>query len=305
MSSQSLATSGTSLVPVFLGQIGGTPAYVCDGRDLHAFLENGDLFANWIKSRIEKYSFEEHQDFVLVLENPKIKKGRGGDRRSKDYHLSLDMAKELSMVENNEKGRQVRRYFIEMEKKALADARQPALASEPTSLLLSEQQTLSEIIHAKAHTAPDDLFRKAVSEIWSRFKNKFRVPRYADLPRDQLTDAILYVNAMELRCVKRIGTEAPPKPDIDPYQFPLDFWQPGNRKGSTGWLTWDELTRVEPMNRPLSGLLARLTRDGHDVEGARAEYLAMRLLLESMHWTIADIATRVNAMASRGLNIAF
>lgn len=79
------------------------------------------------------------------------------------------------------------------------------------TLLLSEQQTLSEIIHAKAHTAPDDQYRKAVSEIWSRFKNKFRVPRYADLPRDQLTDAILYINAMELRGVKRLpGDNAPP-----------------------------------------------------------------------------------------------
>lgn len=79
-----------------------------------------------------------------------------------------------------------------------------------TTLLLSEQQTLSEIIHAKARTAPDALYRKAVSEIWSRFKNKFRVPRYADLPRDQLTDAILYVNALELRCMKRLEADGTP-----------------------------------------------------------------------------------------------
>ena len=65
------------------------------------------------------------------------------------------------------------------------------------TLLISEQQILSELIHAKAHTAPDALYRKAVSEIWSRFKNKFRVPRYADLPREQLTDAILCVNALD------------------------------------------------------------------------------------------------------------
>ncbi len=83
-------------------------------------------------------------------------------------------------------------------------------ATPDQTLLLSEQQTLSELIHAKARTAPDPLYRKAVSEIWSRFKNKFRVPRYADLPRDQLTDAILYVNALELRCTKRLADDSNP-----------------------------------------------------------------------------------------------
>lgn len=89
---------------------------------------------------------------------------------------------------------------------------------DPTAaqtLLLSEQQTLSELIHAKARTAPDALYRKAVSEIWSRFKNQFRVPRYADLPRDQLTDAILYVNALELHCVQRL--EANSHPPLPPF----------------------------------------------------------------------------------------
>ena len=49
----------------------------------------------------------------------------------------------------------------------------------------------------------------------SRFKNKFRVPRYADLPRDQLTDAILYVNALELHCTKRL--EADRHPPLPPF----------------------------------------------------------------------------------------
>ncbi|WP_295386324.1 antA/AntB antirepressor family protein, partial [uncultured Thiodictyon sp.] len=48
-------SAGTQLVPVFHGEIGGVPAQVCDARTLHAFLQNGDLFANWIKDRITKY----------------------------------------------------------------------------------------------------------------------------------------------------------------------------------------------------------------------------------------------------------
>lgn len=93
------------------------------------------------------------------------------------------------------------------------------------TLLFSEQQTLSEIIHAKARTVPDPLlYRKAVSEIWSRFKNKFRVPRYADLPRDQLTDAILYVNALDLHCVKRLEADShPPLPPFLQGEFGARF----------------------------------------------------------------------------------
>lgn len=186
-------------IHVFLGQIGGVPAHVCDARELHAYLQNGDLFANWIKARIEKYGFEENQDFALVLENSKTKTGRGGDRRSKNYHLSLDMAKELSMVENNDKGREARRYFIQKEREALAAAGQNIPSSHADPLLPSEQQTLMEVAHRRLADLHDSLHGKAMAEIWSRVHRKFRVAKYSQLPRTQLTDAILYITKMDLR----------------------------------------------------------------------------------------------------------
>ena len=85
-----------------------------NARELHAFLGNGDMFANWIKNRIEKYGFVENQDFLSFLET--TKKPSGG-RPSREYYITLDMAKQLTMVENNDKGKQARRYFIECEKK--------------------------------------------------------------------------------------------------------------------------------------------------------------------------------------------
>ncbi len=118
------------LIPVVVGQIGDSPAQVCDGRTLHAFLQNGDLFANWIRARIEKYGFVQDQDFAIALESTKAK--RGGHNRV-DYYLSLDMAKELCMVENNPRGREARRYFIAMERQALAAAAGPLpVAPAPT-----------------------------------------------------------------------------------------------------------------------------------------------------------------------------
>jgi len=96
--------------------IGKDAIPTCNARDLHEFLESKAQFADWIKDRIEQYGFEEGKDYVTIAsENSEAK--RGGHNR-KDYHLSLDMAKELSMVERTEKGKQARQYFIECERQA-------------------------------------------------------------------------------------------------------------------------------------------------------------------------------------------
>ena len=81
-------------------------------RELHEFLESKQEFTNWFKNRIEKYGFLENEDFMTIL-------SKSGGRPQTNYILKIDMAKELSMVEANEKGSQARRYFIECEKKAL------------------------------------------------------------------------------------------------------------------------------------------------------------------------------------------
>ncbi len=104
------------LIPVFNGTIANETTLLVNARDLHTFLGVGKRFASWITERIAEYGFVENQDYILVSPNREIK-GRGGDRRSKDYHLTLDTAKETAMVERNEKGRQIRRYFIECEKR--------------------------------------------------------------------------------------------------------------------------------------------------------------------------------------------
>lgn len=109
-----------SLIPVLEGEIGGIVQPVVNARELHKWLKSGEMFAHWIKARISKYDFIENEDFSLVWENPQIKKtGRGGNRRSREYILTLDMAKELSMVENNDQGKKARRYFIQCERAIL------------------------------------------------------------------------------------------------------------------------------------------------------------------------------------------
>ena len=80
---------------------------------LHAFLESKQQFQDWIKNRINKYGFVENQDFVSFH---KIMKRETGATRVTEYALTIGMAKELSMVENNKKGKIARQYFIRCEK---------------------------------------------------------------------------------------------------------------------------------------------------------------------------------------------
>ena len=85
-----------------------------NARDLHIFLESKQQFADWIKNRIRQYGFIENQDYQVfhnLMNNP------NGGRPTTEFALSIDMAKELSMVEGNEKGKEARRYFIACEKR--------------------------------------------------------------------------------------------------------------------------------------------------------------------------------------------
>ncbi|HED6174695.1 TPA: antA/AntB antirepressor family protein [Campylobacter coli] len=81
-----------------------------NAREIFQFLNSLQDYSNWIKNRISHYNFIENQDYIIEIVYTK-------GRPRKEYYVTLDMAKELCMVENNEKGRQARRYFIECEKR--------------------------------------------------------------------------------------------------------------------------------------------------------------------------------------------
>lgn len=103
----------SELIPIH-EQNGGRQAVM--GRDLHQFLEVTTRYNDWIARLIERYQFEESIDYVLKSEYVTGMNGRKYEQAS--HILSMDMAKEVSMVQNNDKGRQARRYFIECERRA-------------------------------------------------------------------------------------------------------------------------------------------------------------------------------------------
>ncbi len=103
--------------------ISGRQEMTINARDLHAFLAVGKDFSNWIKCRIQQFGFIENQDFVCIedLSSPNLASSKSRQRRIKEYHLTIGMAKELSMVERTPKGKEARQYFIECERR-LTDA---------------------------------------------------------------------------------------------------------------------------------------------------------------------------------------
>lgn len=82
-------------------------------RELHDFLEIGKDFSSWIKVQIDRCDFIENIDYQSFTQ--KGEREIGGTIRI-EYALTLDAAKEISMMSQSEKGKQARRYFIECEK---------------------------------------------------------------------------------------------------------------------------------------------------------------------------------------------
>ena len=114
------------LIKVSLTTFGNDEVNSINARDLHGFLESKQDFSTWIKNRINQYCFVEGVDFIPFHNS--VERAIGGAVRI-EYHLTIDMAKELSMVERNEKGKQARQYFIECERRLRA----------PVAMTLEEQ----------------------------------------------------------------------------------------------------------------------------------------------------------------------
>lgn len=78
-------------------------------RELHDFLEVGADFRHWFP-RMCEYGFEEGKDFRTFLTES------SGGRPAQDAEITIDMAKELCMLQRNDKGKQARQYFLQLER---------------------------------------------------------------------------------------------------------------------------------------------------------------------------------------------
>ena len=87
---------------------------IVSGRQLHEALGVNSNYTTWF-DRMTEYGFTENEDYVL-LSNFGNQTGRGGHNKV-DHIIKLDMAKEIAMIQRTDKGKEVRQYFIQVEKK--------------------------------------------------------------------------------------------------------------------------------------------------------------------------------------------
>ncbi|OZS74802.1 phage antirepressor Ant [Providencia rettgeri] len=114
-----LTSTFDNLIPVIDSNINGKRTQTVSSRKLHSFLKVGRDYTSWIKGRIKQYGFIEDIDYFIVenLSSPKRGSAKFRQQIEHDYIVSLNMGKELSMVERNDQGKLARQYFIECEER--------------------------------------------------------------------------------------------------------------------------------------------------------------------------------------------
>ena len=134
------------------------------GRKLHDFLEVGRDFTNWMKQMIG-YGFNEHADYEVYAKNGE---NPSGGRPSIDYSMTIDMAKEICMIQRTDKGKQARQYFIECEKrlKAVNVPHDSYMISDPVERALKwaeEEKVRQAQVKQLEEQHPKVLFADSVS----------------------------------------------------------------------------------------------------------------------------------------------
>ncbi|HED0585171.1 TPA: antA/AntB antirepressor family protein [Campylobacter jejuni] len=193
-------------------------AFPANVKFLFYFLEIDTKFADWINRRISHYSFIENQDYI-------IKEVFTGRRPRKEYYVTLDMAKELCMVENNEKGRQARRYFIECEKrlKNLEQEKMQKLAFHQSLGYKSQLKQQKEKYENKIKALKYDLEKKKQLS----FKRKLSEKELLELRKILAKDyGILCIKEWEMSLVpEKIGKDTVFEAVLNKLEKELKYWQ--------------------------------------------------------------------------------
>lgn len=179
-----------NLIEVIEAEIGGIKQQVVDARNLHTYLESKQDFSTWAKNRLTKYKFVENEDFVRFH-----KKMEANNATLIEYHLTLDTAKELSMVENNDKGRAARRYFIRCEKMAY-EAMKSQFLLEPQTLVKKTTKDKRTALHEAIALLMTKSKYLHFKDCYKMIHQRFNVEHLDEIPEKKLPEAVKYVHSL-------------------------------------------------------------------------------------------------------------
>lgn len=198
---------------------------VVSGRELHEFLEVGTRYSIWFDRMVE-YGFTENTDYLAIVQ--KRTTAQGNQTEYTDHALKLDMAKEISMIQRNEKGKQARQYFIEVEKE-LKQQLLPQTPEQQIALLAQGNVNLNKKVEqiensvldltdrfglpsnkakvlqkkvaskvymftgGKASNAHKKIGSKVFREFYKDLNNRFDVVKYSDIPLSRYEEALEYL----------------------------------------------------------------------------------------------------------------
>lgn len=109
------------------------------GRDLHQFLEISTRYNDWFK-RMCEYGFIENVDYTPITQ--KRVTAQGNATKQTDHNLSIEMAKQLCMLARNDKGREAREYFIQVEREWNSPEKVMGRALKIANMVINEQKVL-------------------------------------------------------------------------------------------------------------------------------------------------------------------
>ena len=209
-----------SLIQITKNMINGAEINSVNLRDLHKQLKSKRQFADYAKGRLGR--FLENEDYVCISQKSEI-----GNKPLIEYYVTFECAKMIAMMENNEIGDNVRRYFVTVEKqylniKPLTTSEQIILLAQghqeveqrltqielkiDTEITLTSAQKyhLKQLVTKKVmdlkqnHNIGDDWIKKGYQRIWKKLKNTFIVSSYMEIPKVNFDDCCIIINKITL-----------------------------------------------------------------------------------------------------------
>lgn len=120
------------IIKITPSTIGGDAVQTVNARELHKSLGVAKDFSTWVKAQIKRADLTENEDYLKLTQKGELS---ATGQTVTEYHLTIEAGKNLAMLSGTAKGKEVRAYFIECERKVI-DARPAPIAASPAQMLV-------------------------------------------------------------------------------------------------------------------------------------------------------------------------